>query len=134
MRMTLVIGESLPPSLRTCEVTTSDGRTQTIESMVVERATVLLFVRHFGCIGCSENVGQLSPRFQELADLDTQVILIGCSPATYIEGFRERHNLLHSPALVCTDPSLESHRAAGFRYGLMADSVQRRCGKWVEPL
>ena len=36
----------------------------------------------------------------------------------FIDGFKERHNLLFSPAEVYTDPSLSSHGAAGLMYAL----------------
>lgn len=35
--------------------------------------TLLLFVRHFGRIGCSESIGLISPRFDELPDLGARV-------------------------------------------------------------
>ena len=103
----------------TSEVVGVDGRTHSIGELISDRPSVLLFVRHFGCIGCSENVGLLAPRFGELDRLNVQVIMVGCGPAMFIDGFRERHHLLHSNAQVFTAPTLSSHDAAGLRYGLM---------------
>jgi len=112
-------GDALPSAVRTCEVLDAQGNGHIVHNLIDGRPSLLLFIRHFGCIGCSENVGVLAPRFHELAQLHTQVILIGCGPALFIDGFRERHNLLHAPAQVFTDPSLSSHQAAGLRYGIM---------------
>ena len=116
--MDIVRGKTVPVSLRECVVRGNDDTEHSLDSLIAGKASLLLFVRHFGCIGCSENVGLLSARFKELSNLETQVILVGCGPTTFIDAFRERHHLLHSPAQVYSDPTLNSHRAAGLLYGL----------------
>lgn len=116
--MEITVSNSIPPALAECDVEDSEGTTTSIGSLAAEQATLLVFVRHFGCIGCSENMGLLAPRFTELSDLGVRVVVVGCGPTLFIDGFKERHNLLFSPAEVYTDPSLASHRAAGLMYGL----------------
>lgn len=108
---------ALPEGLAECVVQDALGRQQTIGHLCAGRAVLLLFVRHFGCIGCAENIGLLAPRFQELADLGIRILIIGCGAPMFIEGFRERHLLLHTPAEVYVDETLAAHRAAELSYG-----------------
>ena len=115
--MTIFDSQPLPEALLTSTVQDSEGRGQTIAELCRERSALLLFVRHFGCIGCSENIGLLAPRFEELANLGVRVSIIGCGAAHLIEGFKARHNLLFSPAEIFVDESLATHRAADLEYG-----------------
>lgn len=108
----------LPEAMLGCAVIDAAGGQLTLRELIEGRAALLVFVRHFGCIGCSENIGLLSPRFAELSDLGMRIVVIGCGPALFIDGFRERHRLLHGPAEVYTDPTLAIQRAAGLAYGL----------------
>ena len=92
--MDIEVSKSLPAKLQSCAVKTDDGESITIGQLVRGQAALLLFVRHFGCIGCSENVGLLSVRFDELDKLGVRICIIGCGPHIFIQGFRERQNLL----------------------------------------
>ena len=116
--MGIQLNEPLPDDLRSCTVVSSDEQTATIGELVDGQATLLVFVRHFGCIGCSENIGLLQPRLKELEGLDTRIIIIGCGAPAYIEGFKERHRLLFTPAEVFSDASLATHQAAGLMYSI----------------
>ena len=106
----------LPESLTRCTISDSDGENYRLGTLIDGKPTLLLFIRHFGCIGCSENIGLIAPRINELNELGVRVLLIGCGPAMFIDGFRERHHLLFSPAKVYSDDSLASHQAAGLMY------------------
>ena len=44
-----------------------DGAEHSLGSLWTGQPAALIFVRHFGCIGCSENVSLLAPRHPELA-------------------------------------------------------------------
>ena len=114
--MTFSIGAPLPHDFLRCQVKDKNGDSHALSQLLANRPTLLLFVRHFGCIGCSENTQMLSPRFDELKAVGTQVLVIGCGPPMFIEGFRERQRLLFSPAAVYTDETLSIQRAAGLMY------------------
>ena len=109
-------GSAVPVQLLSSIVKDKDGKAHTLSNLLEGATTVVLFVRHFGCIGCSENIGLLSPRFEELSSIGAQVLVIGCGPSMFIEGFRERHRLLFNPAEVYTDETLHVQRAAGLMY------------------
>ena len=112
------IGESVTQGLMSSHVQRSDGTTITIETLVNGSPSLLVFVRHFGCIGCSENVSLLSSRWSELSALGVRTFIIGVGPRMFIEPFRERQNLVDAPVDILTDPTLETHQAAGLMYGL----------------
>ena len=109
--------EPLPQTLLDCEVERATGETVRVGEIVGGRATLLLFVRHFGCIGCSENIGTIAPRFRELDSLGVRVAIIGCGAARYIEGFTERYRLIGEPVEVFTDESLATQQSAQLNYG-----------------
>ena len=74
---------------------------------------VLVFLRHFACIGCSEHVGVLAPRLLELRDLGIKTVFVGNGTPNFIAGFRERHSLGPRSAELVTDPSLKTFAMAG---------------------
>ena len=118
LQMVIKLNESLPEKLRACAVIADDGQTKTLGELVAGQAALILFVRHFGCIGCSENINLLAPRFKEIDKLDARILIIGCGAPMFIQGFKERHQLLFSPAEVYSDESLASHKAAGLMYSI----------------
>lgn len=115
--MTIETNAPLPDALRSCEVHSADGQSTPIGDIVRGQPTLLLFVRHFGCIGCSENIGLIAPRFRELSALGVRVAIIGCGTPNFIDGFIERHHLVGEPCEVYSDPSLSAHNHAALRYG-----------------
>lgn len=116
--MTIRKSVMLTEALRACSVKNGEGEATTIGALVEGTPALLLFVRHFGCIGCSENIGRVAPRFDELHELGVRILIIGCGQPLFIRGFMERHNLLFSPAETYSDDSLASHKAAGLMYTL----------------
>ncbi|MGH7282507.1 MAG: AhpC/TSA family protein, partial [Polyangiaceae bacterium] len=76
--------------------------------------TLLVFLRHFGCIGCSQQVDVLVPILDELHGLSVAVILVGNGDPHAIRGFIERERLRDYPVELVTDPTLRSHALAGF--------------------
>ncbi len=62
------VGEAVPEALERCTARDSEGREVRLGSLWREQHTLLVFLRHFGCIGCTENVALLHPRFHELAE------------------------------------------------------------------
>jgi peroxiredoxin len=73
---------------------------------------LLVFVRHFGCAGCSEHVTELAQRLPELAALGIRTVVVGCGSRDAIAGFLERHRLDGKDVTIVTDPTLEAQRRA----------------------
>jgi peroxiredoxin len=102
------------------EVVDADGERHALHELIGGKLTLAVFLRHFGCIGCSQQVDVLVPMLDELAALDVVTILIGNGDARYIAAFRERQRLEGYLVMIVTDATLGSHRAAGFGRSLWA--------------
>ena len=114
----LEIQSTVPEALSSLEVQGADGSAHVLRDFWAGQPCLLVFLRHFGCIGCSENVRELAPRLPELKRLGVRTVFIGCGAPFFIPPFQERHNLLHAPVELFSDISLETYRAAGLAYGL----------------
>ena len=75
---------------------------------------MLVFLRHFACVGCAEEVTELAPRFAELERAGVRVVLVGNGNGPQLDGFIERFALGDKPVVVVTDPEQGAYRAAGF--------------------
>jgi peroxiredoxin len=106
-------GSPIPEALLAATLVARDGRTTSFAELVAAGPTLVVFVRHFGCIGCAEQVHVLLPRLGELAALGVRVALVGCGPADHLDAFVERHDLADKSVEVLTDPTLAAFAAAG---------------------
>jgi hypothetical protein len=73
---------------------------------------LLLFLRHFGCVGCAQQVTELSPRLGELREAGLRTVLVGNGTPPMIDAFVARHALDDKACEIVTDPSLGVFRAA----------------------
>src|SRR5262249_29473814 len=83
------------------------------DSALQARPCLLIFIRHFACVGCGEQVMDLSARLPELQRAGVRVVLIGNGDERYLAGFIERYALGDKRVEIVTDPSLGAFRAAG---------------------
>jgi peroxiredoxin len=111
--VSLALGQPVPADLAGASVLDATGEARPLSTRWAEEDAVLVFVRHFGCAGCSEHVAALRPRFAELAALGAPVSLIGNGTPDQLAGFVERQALDGHPMTVFTDPTLAAYRAAG---------------------
>ncbi len=109
-----IVGQPPPPVLADVQVLKPDGTNVRLGDYWIKRPTLLVFLRHFGCMGCSQHVNELSPRLLELYNLGMRTVFVGNGEPRYIEGFVQRHALLDKKVEILTDPSLESFAAMGF--------------------
>lgn len=79
----------------------------------VERGSFFVFLRHFACPGCSEQLALLSPYLPELKRDHTRVVLVATSTPSRIPSFAKRMHLESGLVEVVTDPTLATHKAAG---------------------
>jgi peroxiredoxin len=91
------------------------GTAVTLGSLWRERAAVLAFVRHFGCLHCREHVAQLRTIIDAIHAGGTELHVIGNGAPSFIAGFRETTGLA-TP--VYTDPTLAVYRAAELPHGI----------------
>src|ERR1700689_3073948 len=119
-RRVLRVGEPLPKDLAGSSLVTAGGEALSFDDLVAGRTTLVVFLRHFGCIGCAEQVHEILPRLGELEAIGVAVLLIGSGPPEHIDAFVDRNDLRDKHAVVVTDPSLAAFRAAGLRRLLWA--------------
>jgi peroxiredoxin len=109
----LELGKPVPDVLADARVKREDGSDLRLGDLWKKSDTLLVFVRHFACAGCSEHVTELSPRLGELHDLGVKTVIVGCGRPEHIQGFVERQRLAGKRVLITTDATLAAHEAAG---------------------
>ena len=113
-------GRSLPDDLLGSSVQLRDGRSVELGSLIHAAPTALVFIRHFGCLGCSVHMADLAPRLEEMKKLGLEVVLVGNGAPNFIEGFIERFRLDEKLVTITTDPSLKTHQAAQLKRSFWA--------------
>ncbi len=115
--MAVSTGRPAPDRLADARVKDRDGDTSRLGERWASGPALLVFLRHFGCVACSEHVTLLMPRLAELRALGVGVTFVGSGDPQYVEGFVERNGIVPDLADVVTDPSLQAHSAAGMVRG-----------------
>lgn len=118
----LAPGQPVPPTLADARVSDRTGTQRALGEFWASGPAVVVFLRHFGCVGCAEHVSELAPRLHELHRLGLTTVLVGNGAPHFIDGFEERHGLGDKKAEIVTDPSLKAFSAAGLERSLVATS------------
>ncbi len=96
-------------------VLNSAGEQIKIGHLWAKQSIIFVFLRHFACIACRAHATQVWDDRERYQKTGAKLIFIGNGAPSYIEQFRAELNL--DPAVVLTDPSLLTFKAAGFRNG-----------------
>ena len=96
------------------ELSSWDGTPTALGTTWRDRTAVLVFIRHFGCIFCRQQVAELRDRVLDIRARDGELVIVGNGAAHFAAAFREDFSL-DGPLLV--DPELRAYRAAGLRRG-----------------
>jgi len=110
------VGGQVPDALADAEVVAADGARVRLGSLWADHDALLVFVRQFGCAGCSEHVTELKPRLPELDALGVETAIVGSGTREQMIGFVDR--LALHDVRVLTDPTLASFAAAGLERSL----------------
>jgi peroxiredoxin len=92
-----------------------DGGEVRLGELWAERAVVLVFVRHFGCIFCKQQVAELAPVAGDIAARGAELVVLGNGTVEQARRFRGEQGWRFR---LLTDPGRESYRRAGMRRGL----------------
>jgi peroxiredoxin len=106
-----------PDSLYHAIVQTTGHSLVRLGELWLPKTTVLVFIRHFGCMSCHEQVAELRPYFGRIRDAGAQVAIIGNGGRRAALNFIDMHQL---DVPVFLDPGLKAYRAAGLKRGLLA--------------
>lgn len=116
----MLLGEPVHVSLASCKVLDRQGRETILASLWASGPTLLVFLRHFGCACCSEQITELAPRLEELHQLGIRIVFIGSSAPPLIDRVVERFALSDKKVEIVTDPGLAAFKAAGLRRSFWA--------------
>ena len=83
---------------------------------VLEGNTLLVFLRHFGCIGCAAHLVEILPSIDVFIKQNIKVVFIGNGDAKFIRDFKEKYGI--DKAFVFTDPELKLYSAFGLKKSL----------------
>jgi len=81
--------ETLSSRLANITLPDTDGREVLLGSLWATSPTVLVFLRHYGCIFCREHVAQLREHEQEFRQRGANLAAIGLGDLNYARIFRE---------------------------------------------
>ena len=101
--------------LGACELQSQFGQIVRVDSFWKEQPAIIIFIPHFGCVGCCANVANLRPRLEEFRELGFRVILIGPNVPEQIEEFMTVHDLLYRGVEVFSDPSKAAYNSLQFK-------------------
>ena len=90
-----------------------DGREIRLGELWAERTVVLVFVRHFGCLFCREQIAALRPLGERVRSLGAELVLIGHGTIEQAQAFRDEAR----PLAVFTDPTRQAYCAMNMRRG-----------------
>ncbi|MCH2234268.1 MAG: redoxin domain-containing protein [Crocinitomicaceae bacterium] len=102
----------MPQSLLETEVLNKECENVSFQNLLNNEASLIVMVRHFGCIGCTTQMLEIAPRLKELDSLGVKVKIIGNGQLQYLEGFIEKFNLQNQLVEIYTDPSLKIYKEA----------------------
>jgi len=106
-------GQALPDEVKAIALLDENNQSLALGSLLEDRVAVLVFLRHFGCIACSEHVSEWKPRLREFDRIGARVIFIGNGEPKHLAGFINKVGLADEPASAYTEPSQKLHRAIG---------------------
>jgi peroxiredoxin len=79
------------------------------------QTVIFIFLRHFACIACRAHAAEVWKERAKYEKTGARLVFIGNGSPAYIDAFKA--DLRMDSAVILTDPSLDSFRAAGFRHG-----------------
>ena len=105
----------MPHVLDNMVVFDPEGRRVRLGQLWADRIAVLVFVRHFGCVLCRQQIGDITPLFDRVKAMGADLVVVGHGSVEEARTFREEEKL-RIPLL--TDPTRQSHDVLGMRRGL----------------
>lgn len=94
-----------------------DGRPVELASLWQDQGAVLVWLRHFGCLFCREQVAEMLPHLERIHAAGAELVFISTGAPQFARAFREDH---HITAPILVDPERRSYQALGFARGLGA--------------
>lgn len=102
-----------------------EGREVRIADQWRTRTAVLVFVRHFGCLFCRQQIAEMRPHLGSIHERGAELCIIGSGSIEEARAFRDEQ-ALDVPLL--TDPARNAYRALSMRrgvWGVLRGVIQR---------
>ncbi len=93
----------------------TDGRAIRLADLWRVRTVVLVFVRHFGCVFCKQQVAELKSVAPQIEARGVDLVVVGNGTVSEARRFQEEQGIGFR---LLTDPSGRAYRQAGMRRGL----------------
>ena len=91
-----------------------DGRLVRVGDLWSDRMAVLMFVRHFGCLFCKQQVAEIAPFLGRIRAAGAELFVIGQGSVEEAREFRDEHRL---EMRLLTYPTRQAYCALGMRRG-----------------
>jgi peroxiredoxin len=109
--MPLQVGAPVPQAAADASVLDATGAAVRLRTLWAQGPRLVLLLRHFGCVGCSQQVTELAPHLGVLSRAGVRTALVGNGSPAQLAAFLERHALADDAVDAFTDPSLTLYRA-----------------------
>ncbi|MEO0794416.1 MAG: peroxiredoxin-like family protein [Verrucomicrobiota bacterium] len=113
--MVVELGHTLPDSALELELLDEHGTKTTLADVLGGKLTILIFLRHFGCLACSQHASEWKPRLREFTRLGAQVVFVGNGDPEHLQGFIDKIGLDGDQAVSLTDPTKKIYQAFGLK-------------------
>jgi peroxiredoxin len=100
------------------EVLDVEGRPHRLREAWAARACALVFVRHFGCVLCRQQVAQLQPHIREIRQAGGDLVVVGPGGPPDARAVQKDLGILDVEVYI--DSDRRSYDLAGFRRGISA--------------
>jgi hypothetical protein len=94
-----------------------DGTKVRLAGEWAEHPAVIVWLRHFGCVFCREQVEEIRSRRSEIEALGGGIAFVGNGTARAAAWFQKK---FAADSKVLTDPDLASYKAIGARSGMLS--------------
>jgi len=109
----LKLAQPLPAEVTAIRLLDASGEEVKLDTLLSKGSTLIILLRHFGCIACCEHVNAWLPHLERFTACGIQLYFVGNGQPRYLEGFVERHQLSGKPITVLTDPQRSLYDAVG---------------------
>ncbi len=94
-----------------------DHQPYVVKNLWSQNPAILVFLRHFGCIGCRAHAKDVWDNREKYKKAGAEIYFIGSGSPNLIKGFKM--DLGISDAWIYTDPTLNIFKLAGFKSGII---------------
>jgi hypothetical protein len=103
--------------LAAATVLDSNGTKVRLATEWAKRPAVVVWLRHFGCVFCREQVAEIRGRRTEIEARGAGIVFVGNGTARAAAWFQKK---FAADSTVLTDPDLVTYKAIGARSGLLS--------------